>query len=182
MHVDPVTLVLFFSLWAMTSAAVVVSRLPTIKTNFIASFLLFVLPFTTLLWAAFYARSGGSSALVSTAVCALPAAGTSLYMRLLLRQGHEIFGIGLPPVACPGPYVRRWIVSAIAGTSLAIGWARVWCYPDGLVVSLAKSQGLEWYVHWLLATLSGCATTMLWWQALQRTSVCLLYTSPSPRD
>ena len=64
---------------------------------------------------------------------------------------------------CPGQKPK--------GKSLAVGWARVWCYPEGLVVSLGHAQGIEWYVQWLMSTLSGCATMLLWWQALQRCSV-----------
>ena len=164
---DAVTGVIACSIWAIASSAIVIERVPIIRSNAIACCLLFLLPGSLLLWATCYARRDLSPP-GRAAICALPAVGISLYMRLLLRQGHDW---GIPQVSCPGPYVRRWIVSAIAGTALAVGWARVWCYPEGLVASLARSQGVEWYVHWLLSTLSGCSTTLLWWQALQRSSV-----------
>lgn len=164
---DAATCTLVCSLWALASVAIAIERLPTIRTNAWACFLLFVLPSSLFLWSCCYARSPGSAP-GHAAICGLPAVGVSIYMRLLLRQSHEW---GIPPVTCPGPYVRRWIVSTIAATSLAVGWARVWCYPEGLVVSLAHSQGLEWYVKWICSTLSGCSTMLLWWQALQRCSV-----------
>jgi len=167
MDIDAVSLVLLCSLWALASVAIAIERLPTIRTNAWACFLLFALPASLFVWACCYARSPRSSP-GCAAICGLPAIGVSIYMRLLLRQSHEW---GIPAVSCPGPSVRRWIVSAIAATSLGVGWARVWCYPEGLVVSLAGSQGFEWYASWVLTTLAGCSTLLLWWQALQRCSV-----------
>lgn len=133
-QMDAVTMVCALSLWALISLAIAVERLPTVRTNAWACCLLFVLPGGLYIWGCCYARSG-SSAPGRAVVCALPAFGMSLHMRLLLRQAHEW---GIPQVSCPGPYVRRWIVSAIVSTSLAVGWARVWCYPEGLVVSLSR--------------------------------------------
>ena len=164
---DSVMAVSVCAAWALCSVAIIVKRVPALRQSAIACVMLFMLPTMLLGWACLYARSGGSPP-GRAIVCSLPSVGVSLYMRLLLRQGHKW---GIPQVPCPGPFVRQWIVSAIAATSLAVGWARVWCYPEGLVASLAHSQGVEWYLHWGLATFSGCSTTLLWWQALQRSSL-----------
>ena len=165
---DSVTMVLACALWALLSLAIAVERLPTVRSSAWACLLLFVLPGSLFVWACCYARGGGTAP-GRAAICALPAIGVSLHMRLLLRQAHKW---GIPQeVTCPAPYVRRWIVSAIAATSLAVGWARVWCYPEGLVASLGRSRGIEWYVHWLLSTLAGCSTMLLWWQSLQRSAL-----------
>ena len=156
------------AVWALFSCAIAVQRLPTIRTNAWACLLLLALPAALLIWACTVDVIFRGSAIGSAAACTLPAIGMSVYTRLLLREAHDW---GIPQVSCPGPHVRRWIVSGIAATSLAIGWARVHCYPEGLVVSLARSHGIEWYVHWLLVTLAGCSTMLLWWQALQRCAV-----------
>ena len=154
--------------WALLSTAIAVKRLPTIRTNAWACLLLLLLPAALLIWACTVDLVFRGSAVGSAAACTLPAIGMSVYTRLLLREAHEW---GIPQVSCPGPYVRRWIVSTIAATSLAVGWARVHCYPEGLVVSLARSHGIGWYIHWIFATLAGCSTLLLWWQALQRCAV-----------
>lgn len=163
---DAVTGVMCFATLGFASSVLVIERVAAFRASLLACVLLLTLPGSLLLWS-LYARSMGTSAAVRAAICAFPSVSLTLYMRCLLRQGHEV---GLPAVVSPGRRVRRWICCAIATTSLAIGWARVWCYPEGIVASLAHAQGIEWYMQWLLSSLSGCSTTLLWWQALQRSA------------
>ena len=163
---DAITGVMACATLGLTASVVVILRVPQWRASVLPCVLLLMLPAGMLLWS-MYARVTGLSAASRAAICALPAGGIALYLRALLRQGHDF---GMPAVACPGRRVRRWICCAIAFNSLAIGWARVWCYPEGLVVSLSSFSGFEWYFHWLLSSLSGCSMTLLWWQAMQRSA------------
>ena len=151
---------------SLISTGVVIARVAALRASLMACLFLMMFPLSLLLWCC-YTRSVGVnfSPIGKAVVCAGPALSITVYMRMLLRQGH---GFGLQPIVCPGQQVRRWICCAIATTALAMGWARVWCYPTGLVAGLSESQGFEWYLHWLLSALAGCSTTLLWWQALQR--------------
>ena len=165
---DPMlSLVITLSAVALASSGRVVARQPAIALS--AKAVLLLLPGSMLLWAAapFFTRDFRTpSALVGVLMCALPTVGMSLYMRLLLRQGHD-WGA----TAHPGRAERRWLTVAVCAMSLAVGCVRVMCYPEGLVASLAHARGFEWYYRWLLTTLVGCSPTLLWWTALQRTSV-----------
>ena len=147
---DAITGVMACSTVGLAASLIVILRVPVFRASVLPCVLLLMLPAGLLLWS-MYARVTGFSAAGRALVCTLPVGGISVYMRTLLRQGHHF---GVPAVVCPGRQVRRWICCAIGSCSLAIGWARVWCYPDGLVASLAASSGFEWYLQWLLSSVS----------------------------